>query len=180
MTMADSQPDAVNDALAASVGSWTVDPSATTVESHTKAMWGLAKVNARFAVQSGTGVVGADGSVSGTLVIDAASIDTGNAKRDVHLRTKDFLEVEVYPTITYAVTGAVPATAGAFTLAGTLTVHGQSHPLAVTVTPTQVGPDRVTITAVAEVDRDQWGLTWSKMGAGLHNHIVITATFTKA
>jgi polyisoprenoid-binding protein YceI len=39
--------------------------------------------------------------VQGTLVIDAASFDTKNKKRDDHLRTADFLEADKYPAITF-------------------------------------------------------------------------------
>jgi polyisoprenoid-binding protein YceI len=170
----------MTDLLSASAGTWTLDPSASTVELRTKAMWGMAKVKATFAVLEGSGIVAADGNVIGALVVDAASINSGNAKRDEHLRTKDFFEVETYPTFTYAATGATAAADGTITLAGTLTVHGQTHPLPLTATATPVGADRLTVVAEAEIDRSQWGLTWAKMGAGLHNHVTVTAAFTKS
>jgi polyisoprenoid-binding protein YceI len=166
--------------LSESVGTWTLDPAASTIELHTKAMWGLAKVKATFTVIEGSGVVAADGDVTGTLVVDAALVDTGNAKRDEHLRGSDFFEVTTYPTFTYAATGAALGADGVITFTGTLTVHGQTHPLSLTATATPAGTDRVTVTAKTEIDRSQWGLTWSKMGAGLHNRVTITAAFTKS
>ncbi len=165
--------------LDGATGSWQLDPAATTVELHTKAMWGLATVKAVFKAVDGGGTVGADGSVAGTIVIDASSVDTKNKTRDKHLRSGDFFEVEKYPTITYTVTGAGPATDKRVTVTGTLTMHGESRPLDVPVTVTEAGPDKVLVTGEFEIDRSKWGLTWAKMGARLINQISVAAVFTK-
>jgi polyisoprenoid-binding protein YceI len=167
------------DLLAASVGTWTVDPSASTVELHTKAIWGLVKVTATFRVIEGSAVVAADGTVTGTLVVDAASVDSHQAKRDEHLRGKDFFEVETYPVFTYDATGASVAVDGAITISGTMTIHGQTLPLTLAATAAPAGSDRVTVTAVADIDRSKWGLTWTKMGARVDNHVIVTAVFAK-
>jgi polyisoprenoid-binding protein YceI len=169
-----------NGLLAAAVGTWTLDPVGTTVELHTKAMWGLAKVKASFKAIEGSGVVGEDGTVAGTVVIDARSVDTKNKKRDDHLRSGDFFEVETYPTFTYSATGASPVAGGKVKVTGTFTVHDQTRPLEVLAIVSKAGEDRVTVIAEAELDRSQWGLTWSKMGAGIHNRVVVTAPFTRA
>jgi polyisoprenoid-binding protein YceI len=165
--------------LSTAVGTWTLDPSATTIELHTKAMWGLAKVTGHFTAVEGSAVVGSDGSVSGTLVIDAASVNTGTAKRDEHLRTKDFFEVDTYPTFAYEVSAVTPAADGTFAVSGTFTVHGQTRPLDLVATAVFAEPDRATVTATADIDRTQWGLNWTKMGARVDNHVIITAVFTK-
>jgi polyisoprenoid-binding protein YceI len=166
-------------ALAEAEGTWVLDPSQTTVELHTKAMWGLAKVKATFTVLEGSAVVGPHGDVTGSLVVDAASVDSGTPKRDTHLRSKDFFEVDRHPSFVYTVTGASIADIDALTFSGTLTVRGQTHPLEVRSTAKTEGPDRVTLTASADIDRSQWGLTWTKMGARLDNQVVVTAAFTR-
>jgi len=166
-------------ALAEAAGTWTLDPSQTTVELHTKSMWGAVKVKASFAVLEGSAVVGPQGEVTGSVVVDAASVDTGNAKRDTHLRSKDFFEVDSYPTFVYTVNAARAAENDAITFSGTLTVHGQTRPLEVRSTTNPVGADRVRLTAVADIDRSQWGLTWAKLGSRLDNHVVVTAVFTR-
>ncbi|MCW2522119.1 MAG: YceI family protein [Frankiales bacterium] len=165
--------------LAASVGSWHLDAARTTVELQTKAMWGLAKVTATFKAIEGWALVGPDGEVSGTLVIDAASVDTRQAKRDAHLLTKDFFEVEAYPTFTYTATSATLGADGTLRIAGTFTAHGQTHPLEVRATVAADGADSVSVTGRAELDRSQWGLTWTKMGARLHNQVLVTAVFSR-
>ncbi len=166
--------------LAGATGNWRLDPASTTIELRTKAMWGLAKVKGRFNALEGSGAVGDDSTVSGSLVFDAKSIDTRNKRRDSHLRSDDFFEVEKYPTFTYAATGASPTDDGQLRVTGSLTIKDQSRPLEVLVTASQPDPDRAILTAEAEIDRRQWGMTWAKMGAGVINQIVVVAHFIRS
>jgi polyisoprenoid-binding protein YceI len=166
--------------LAGAAGSWKLDPAGTTVELHTKAMWGLAKVKGTMKAVEGSGIVSEDQGVSGTLVIDASSISTKNKRRDEHLRSADFFEVVKYPTLTYSVSGVTPADDGTFTVSGTLTVHGQTRPLKLLASVVKGAPDRVTLSAEAEIDRSEWGVSWAKLGARLDNHVVVTADFVNA
>lgn len=62
-------------------------------------------------------------SASFNVCIDAKSVDTDNGKRDEHLRTEDFFEVEKYPTICFQSTSVVKTPAG-FKVTGNLTMHG--------------------------------------------------------
>jgi len=163
--------------LTSLTGRWTLDPSRTTVAFTTKAMWVL-PVKATVTAVEGSGVVGEDGSVTGTLVLDAASIDTGNKKRDAHLRTEDFFEVATYPTFVINVTGATPSSSGGYDFAATLAIHGQVRPVAFSG-PVSVEAGVATVEVEADIDRSEWGVTWAKMGAGLKSHVVVTARFTK-
>lgn len=166
--------------LAAAAGKWQLDPVGTTVEVRTKAMWGLASVKGRFNALEGNGVVSEDGTVSGSIVFDAKSIDTNNKKRDTHLRSDDFFDVAKYPTFTYSVTGARPADDGKLKVTGSLTIKDQSRPLELLVTAIQPAPGRATLTAEAEIDRRDWGMTWAKMGARVNNQVVVVALFTRS
>jgi polyisoprenoid-binding protein YceI len=166
--------------LAGAVGSWTLDPTATNVEFHTKAMWGLAKVNGVMKATEGGGTVGEDGSVSGTLVIDAGSISTKNKKRDEHLRSADFLDVAKYPVVTYSVAGVSVLDDGRLKVSGSLTLRGVTHPLESFATAVQGVPGRVTLTVQAEVDRREWDMTWAKMGAKVDNTVVVSADFVRS
>jgi polyisoprenoid-binding protein YceI len=166
--------------LAGAAGNWRLDPASTTIELRTKSMWGLARVKGRFNALEGSGVVGDDSTVSGTLVFDAKSIDTRNKRRDSHLRSDDFFEVEKYPTFTYTASGASPTDDGRLKVTGSLTIKDQSRPLDVFVTASQPAPDRAILTAEVEIDRRQWGMTWAKMGAGVINQVVIAAHFIRS
>ncbi len=165
--------------LAGATGDWRLDPAATTIELRTKAAWGLAKVKGSFDAIEGHGSVGEDGTLSGALVIDAKSVDTGVKRRDKHLRSGDFFEVDKHPTFTYVATGVSPDGEGRLKVSGTLTIKGQSRPLDLIATATEPAPGRAILTAEAEIDRRQWGITWAKMGAGVHNHLVVAAHFTR-
>ncbi len=159
-------------------GSWTLDPARTSVTFHTKAMWVL-NVTGTINAVNGTATLGGDGSLAATVELAAASVNTKNAKRDAHLRTSDFFDVETYPTMTFAATTARPTGPGKADINGEFTVVGQSR--AVTVPASYVVANNiVTITAKLDIDRSQWGLSWSKMGAGLANHVDISAVFTKS
>jgi polyisoprenoid-binding protein YceI len=166
--------------LVAGTGTWNLDPSATSVRLRTKAMWGLAKVNISFKATGGSATVAAGGAVSGLLVIDSASVYSGNKKRDTHLRTADFLEVDRYPEITFSATSATPADGGTFTLSGTLTVRGTANPFEILASVTEATPTSFVVTVETDLDRSKWGLTWAKMGARLDNQLSIRARFTKA
>jgi polyisoprenoid-binding protein YceI len=166
--------------LASVAGAWQLDPEGTTIEFHTKAMWGLAKVTGTFGAVRGSGVVGDDGAVSGELVVDAASVDTKNKRRDTHLRTDDFFDVGKYPTFSFTASEAVPSSDGTVRVKGALTIKDQSHPVELVATSTKPSPDRVTVRAEATIDRSQWGMTWAKMGARLVNRVVVVAHFVRS
>jgi polyisoprenoid-binding protein YceI len=159
-------------------GTWVLDPGRTTIVLHTKAMWVLPVKGTAQAIE-GVGTVGADGALSATLVVDAASVDTKNKKRDAHLRTADFFEIEEYPTIVFAAASGRLTRPGRLELAGSLTVHGQTRPLAV-VADVSVAADVATLSTEVAIDRSEWGLTLTPFGAGLKNRIVIVANFRKA
>jgi polyisoprenoid-binding protein YceI len=158
-------------------GNWELDRDRTSIEFHTKALW-VFPMKGTFRSLEGRGTVTADGSISGTLVIDAASVETKIKKRDAHLRTADFFEVDAFPTITYEVTSGRPTGSGSIHLDGILTVHGQAVPLAAPA-KVSVATDSVAVAVEVDVDRSAWGLTLTPFGAGLKNRVVISAQFRK-
>lgn len=172
MTLGDQPAD-----LSSSAGNWKLDPARTSVEFHTKAMW-VFNVKGTFKAVEGGATVSDDGAVNGSLVFDAASVNTGNAKRDTHLRTADFFEVEKHPTIVFSATGARPTSGGQVEVTGTLTIHGEIRPVTL-VGALAAGATEAEISVETDIDRSGWGLTWSKMGVGLANHVVLKAHFVK-
>jgi polyisoprenoid-binding protein YceI len=100
------------------------------------------------------------------VTIKAASITTNNEKRDTHLRSPDFLDVEKYPDITFK-SKAVNKTADGLELAGTLTIRGISKevafPFEITGKLTDLmGSVRIGAHATLVIDRGDFGLTWNK------------------
>ena len=63
--------------------------------------------------------------------IQAASMDTGSADRDGHLRSGDFLDVETFPELVFATTAVSREDADTFTVAGDLTIKDVTRPVSV-------------------------------------------------
>src|ERR1700728_2636648 len=84
-------------------GTWGIDPERSELSFAVKNMWGLQTVRGVFGTYQGTLAVRAHG-VTGALAIEAGSLDTSLKKRDRHLRSPDFFDVERYPQIAFTVT----------------------------------------------------------------------------
>ena len=107
---------------------------------------------------------------SATITIDMASVDTAHSKRDDHLRGEDFFDVARFPTATFTSSGVkMVGTDGSFELKGQLDLHGVSKPVTLTVEP-MAGPvkdpwgnTRIGTTATVTINRQDWGVSWSKL-----------------
>ena len=159
-------------------GTWTLDSQKSKISFRTKALWVLPVRGTAHAL-GGDAQIDASGNVNGTVVIDAASFDTNNKKRDDHLRSDDFLEVIKYPTIVFTVNGGRPAAAGGFDITGVLTIHGHSPPITLQAEVSGTGSS-ATMSGEVEIDRSLWGMSWTKIGARLKNQIAIRAHFDRA
>jgi polyisoprenoid-binding protein YceI len=164
---------------AALTGNWTLDAAKSTVGLRSRSMWGLVSVKGVFRQVSGQGAVSPAGDVSGIMTVSAASIDTKNKKRDTHLRSADFFESDTYPDITFTVNGARPSGQGA-TVSGSLTVRDRTRPVTFDAQVSVVSDDEISFDAEVQIDRSDFGLTWSPMGmASMHNTITVHAVFTR-
>jgi polyisoprenoid-binding protein YceI len=80
-------------------GGWQLDPQRSSVEFQAGHFWGLATVNGHFDEYHGHLDLSADPAIE--LTIDAASLETGNRKRDEHLRSADFFDAENHPRVVF-------------------------------------------------------------------------------
>jgi polyisoprenoid-binding protein YceI len=159
-------------------GDWVLDPRSSSIRLKSKVM-GLIPVNGVFREITGAGTVRPDGEISGTLTVAAASIDTGNTRRDIHLRSPDFFDSGNHPDITFAADGIRPAGRGAV-LTGALTVRGQTEPLSVDAAVSVQGDGEVLLDASVQINRADFGLTWNVMGlAAVTSTLTIHAVFTR-
>ena len=103
------------------------------------------------------------------ITIDAASVNTGHAKRDEHLRNADFFDVAKHPTITFVSKTAEKAGMDRLKVIGDLTMHGVTREVTVDVEgPTQEVKDpwgnfRRGATATTKINRKDFGLTWNRV-----------------
>ena len=102
---------------------------------------------------------------SANVVIQAASVDTGDENRDNHVRTGDFFEVEKYPEITFVATDAKVTGDNEGVLTGDLTIKGvtKSIDLDVEFEGTNVDAydlERIGLTATGSINRKEFGVDW--------------------
>jgi polyisoprenoid-binding protein YceI len=102
------------------------------------------------------------------LEIDATSINTGDAKRDEHLRSPDFFDTAKFPKITFDSTKIEKRGADGLAITGNLTLKNVTKPVVLTVTgltgeaKDPWGGTRRGATASAKINRKDFGLTWNK------------------
>lgn len=102
---------------------------------------------------------------SGT--IEAASINTGVAARDEHLRSADFFDTAQFPQITFKTTKVLESTATTAKLEGLFTMHGVEKPMVLDVDILGEGPDpagnvHAGFTVKTRLNRKDFGLAWNK------------------
>ena len=147
-------------------GTWRIDPSHSQVGFSVRYL-GLSRVRGRFEDFSGTITTGdepTDTSIDATIA--AASINTGEPKRDEHLRAADFLDAERYPTIEFRSTG-LRGDGGHWAVEGDLTLHGVTRRVVLDAEVEGAGADpfgntRIAFTGRTEIDRGDFGLNWNQ------------------
>ncbi len=146
-------------------GTWTIDPTHTAVSFSARHLM-AAKVRGSFKTFSGSiDIADSPESSSVTVSIDAASIDTGVADRDNHLRSPDFLDVENFASLEFASTAVRPV-AGGYEVDGTLTIRDTSQPVTLQMEYAGVmadpwGNEKAIFTAETTINREDFGLTWN-------------------
>ncbi|HEY2664714.1 MAG TPA: YceI family protein [Candidatus Binataceae bacterium] len=148
---------------------WQIDPAHTNVEFSVRHLM-ISNVRGDFNKVAGT--VTSDGqnpeAVKIDAVIDAGSIDTRIEKRDQHLKSADFLNVEKFPTIEFKSKKVVANGAGKWKVTGDLTLHGVTKEVVLDVEgPTTeikdpMGNTRAGASATTKISRKDFGLTWNK------------------
>lgn len=145
---------------------WQLDPVHTSVEFVARHLM-VSKVRGRFTGVTGTIHVAEDPAESWVEVeIDTSTVVTGDEKRDEHLRSPDFFDVERYPKITFRSTKLEGESPGRFVVHGDLTVHGVTRPVTLEAeyhgwTQSPFGDHRAGFSATTEVNREDFGLTWN-------------------
>ena len=163
---------------------WHFDPGYTTVEFVIRNLW--FNVRGRFQDLEGRIVLDesdiARSSVNATL--KAASIDTGNKRRDAHLLLKDFFDVEKFPEIEFKSTSIRRGKdRDSLDLEGELTIRDKTVPIALAVNEmdrsrSPRGEEFVYYSATTELDRCAFGLNYGRgiIGRRLRVNINVQAS----
>jgi polyisoprenoid-binding protein YceI len=162
-------------------GVWNLDPNRSAITFKVKNMWGLLNVKGRFTEFGGDGQLTGQGAVFGRLDIRTASLNTGIGRRDNHLRSADFFDVERFGEISVVVTAVEATNGNAADLRASFTIKGITAPLPLPVTITELDDGSIRICGETKVDRAQFDLGWNKFGMmGATATAVCDAVFVRA
>jgi polyisoprenoid-binding protein YceI len=146
---------------------WQIDGSHSTVEFAVKHMM-VSRTKGKFTKFDGQVELDEQNleNSSVAVVIDVASIDTNDPKRDEHLRSADFFDVANSPKITFTSTRVTPKGGDAFEVVGDLTIKGVTQPVAMKVEAQGMGTSPwgqqvAGYEASTAVNRKDFGLTWN-------------------
>jgi len=138
---------------------WRLDPTRSRAEFQTGNFWGLTTVKGQFDRFHGVLDLSAQWPIE--LALDVDSLDTGNAKRDKHLRSADFFDAANHPQVRYRAKATID---GERLIAkGVLLAAGTSVPVEVEATLRQIDRE-LEVDAVTQVDHRAMGMTWSPLG----------------
>jgi polyisoprenoid-binding protein YceI len=146
---------------------WNFDASHSSINFHVRHLM-VSKVHGRFTSWTGTLAYDPEDPTRSSVevVIDAASVDTREPKRDDHLRSEDFFDVVRYPQLTFKSTSVDKTGDDSLDVHGELTIHGVTHPVVLAVELGGVAKDpwggtRAGFSAKTTISRKDFGLTWN-------------------
>ncbi len=147
---------------------WNIDTTHSGVHFSVRHMV-VSKVRGRFAKYTGTIHLDDDlAKLRVEVIVDAASIDTGTADRDTHLRSADFFDVEKFPSLTFQSTRVERIDDQRFRLVGNLTIRDVTREVVLEATyggrsKDPWGNERAGFEAKTSLERKDFGLTWNQL-----------------
>ncbi|HUB50759.1 MAG TPA: YceI family protein [Terracidiphilus sp.] len=147
---------------------WNIDAAHSLAEFKVKHMM-ISNVKGSFSGLSGVLTEHAsDASLSFVEAsIPVATITTGDAGRDGHLKSAEFFDAETYPTLEFKSTKVTKKGEAEYEVTGDLTVRGISKPVIFAVEgPSAPGKDpwgntKIGLSATAKINRKDFGLSWN-------------------
>ena len=128
----------------------------------------VAKVRGNFRISKGVLKFNKDNPATSTVevALDSASVSTGDAKRDEHLRGADFFDVEKHPELTFKSTRIETGNGKSGKVYGDLTINGATRPVVIDADflgeiKDPWGNNRVAFSGTTKINREDWGLTWN-------------------
>ena len=172
-------------ALTSQAATWTFDTAHSVVTFAVKHLM-ISTVRGNFETFEGRVVFDENNAdtFSSEATADAASVDTGIDKRDTHLKSADFFDVEKYPKLSFKSKQVKKIGDGRYTMTGDLTIRDVTKEVAFDVTgfngtiKDPWGGTRTAATATATINREDFGLLWNKVleggGVVVSNDVLIT------
>ena len=142
---------------------WIIDPTHSSAEFRVPNFWGLMKVKGHFDSIDGWLEVDEGGGRRVELIIDAGSLNTGNRRRDEHLRSAEFFDAEHHPEVHFISRQVSDAGDGRLHVEGELLAAGDRVSLKLEPTLREA-EDQIELDATTTVDQRRLGMTWSPLG----------------
>jgi polyisoprenoid-binding protein YceI len=141
-------------------GTWQLDPQRSCVEFRVPHFWGAITVKGHF--DDAHGQLDLDSNPAIALTIEAASVQTGNAKRDRHLRSADFFDAENHPQVRFR-SDSADLEGDTLRVSGLLAARGSSIPVELESKVRRAGGE-LEIEAATSAPHRELGMTWSPLG----------------
>ncbi|MDE3130050.1 MAG: YceI family protein [Acidobacteriota bacterium] len=141
-------------------GTWRIDPHGSEVLFKAR-IFGFLPMTGLFEDFAGELSADPTGGVSGQLVVQTASVDSGWARRDRRLRSASYFDVDRHPQMVFTLERIEPSGADQMSLSGSLQIQHASAPLSFPVYVIAHG-DHLHLEGRVMVDHDLAGLGWSK------------------
>jgi polyisoprenoid-binding protein YceI len=155
-------------ATPAAVTTWKIDPAHSAAEFKIKHMM-ISNVKGKLCGISGSLTLDETDPVFSNVeaTIPVATLNTGDAQRDAHLKSPDFFDADKFPSLTFKSTEVKRSGPGEYTVVGQLTMHGVTRTVSFAVEDFSEpnkdpwGNLRIGLSATAKVNRKDYGLTWN-------------------
>jgi polyisoprenoid-binding protein YceI len=161
LTLIPMRPSAAEDSAPYQFGAYKIDPVHSSVIFGISHL-GITYVYGRFNTLSGVLTLKENANAI-DMTVEAASIDTNNEKRDKHLRSEDFFNVETHPVISFKSKRFTPTGSGMYEVEGDLTLHGVTRPVTVEAKHIGSGEDpwggyRTGFQTTFQIKRSDYGM----------------------
>jgi polyisoprenoid-binding protein YceI len=147
---------------------WRIDPAHSAAQFSVRHLM-VSTVRGHFGKISGKVVYDAKNVAASSVeaAVEVASIDTREPKRDAHLKSPDFFDVEKFPAITFKSTSVAAAGPGKLKVTGDMTMHGVTKQVVFDVegpTPELNAGRQIKsgATGTAKISRKDFGMTWNR------------------
>jgi polyisoprenoid-binding protein YceI len=147
---------------------YTIDPAHSSANFSIRHLM-ISNVRGSFSNVQGTVVYDSDNPSNSSIEaeVDASTLSTGDAQRDTHVKSPDFLHIEQHPKFKFQSAKIEKTGDGEFKVAGNLTVHGITKPIVLNVegpsaeTKDPWGNTRIGASASTKIKRSDFGLVWN-------------------
>jgi polyisoprenoid-binding protein YceI len=146
---------------------WAIDPAHSEISFKVKHLM-ITNVKGVFKEFSGSAIATGNDFITSEIdfSVNTASVDTGSADRDGHLKSADFFEVEKYPVMTFKGTSLKKSDDSNYVLNGDLTIKGVTKPVKLNVEFSGTmkdpwGNQKAGYSVSGKINRKDWGLNWN-------------------